>query len=137
MGAHDDLPLHFTARCELLSSKRERDEQFVSGNGQWCFGGEFVSPLGFRAQATCNQPAASNSGTIVSVVCLIPIGVVIALLTLYLLRGTKGALLMPVAEVVQVENPYGIAFACTAAAFFSDRILSWLSTLVDRLPVRR
>jgi len=93
--------------------------------------------LGFRAQATSDQPAPRISGNVVSVVCLIPLGLIVGLLTLYLLRGTKGALLTPLSEVVQIENPYGIAFACTMAAFFSDRILSWLSTLVDRLPIKK
>ena len=53
-----------------------------------------------------------------------------------LLRGIKGALLTPVADVVQVENPYGIAFACSVAALFSDQIIAWLSKLVGALPTR-
>jgi hypothetical protein len=58
-------------------------------------------------------------------------GSIVGLLIIFLMRGTKGALLTPVSDVVQVENPYGIAFACMAAAFFSDRLLAWLSQFVD------
>jgi hypothetical protein len=58
-------------------------------------------------------------------------GTIIGLLVIFLMRGTKGALLTPVSGLVQVENPYGIAFACMAAAFFSDRVLTWLSSFID------
>jgi hypothetical protein len=89
---------------------------------------------GFRANAAVQNPTAQNVGVVISVICLIPTGMAIGLLTIFLLRGTKGALLTPFADVVQVENPYGIAFACTIAAMFSDRIFSWLSRLIDVLP---
>jgi hypothetical protein len=89
---------------------------------------------GFRANTTLQISTAENRGLIVSVLCLIPTGIAIGLLTIFLLRGTKGTLLTPIAEVVQVENPYGIAFACSIAALFSDRIFLWLSNLLDVLP---
>ena len=88
----------------------------------------------FRDQAIGKKLEAS--GSIVYVVCLISSGIVVGLLMVYLLRGTKGALLTPVANVVQVENPYGIAFTCMAAAFFSDRIISWLSNSLILFPGR-
>jgi hypothetical protein len=65
------------------------------------------------------------------VLSLLASGVIFGLLIVYLLRGTKGALLTPVANVIQVENPYGIAFACVVAAFFSDRVVAWLYGLVN------
>ncbi len=71
-------------------------------------------------------------GVVVDVICLLPIGAIIGLMTLYLLHGTKGALLSPISDVVQVENPYGIAFACTISGLFSDRILIFLTALVER-----
>lgn len=83
----------------------------------------------FRDQATNNR--FSESGSVVYVISMISSGLIIGLLIIYLLRGTKGALLTPVADVVQVENPYGIAFACMAAAFFSDRLIAWLAQLVN------
>jgi|HubBroStandDraft_4_1064222.scaffolds.fasta_scaffold111632_2 hypothetical protein len=87
-----------------------------------------------RAGTTSEPSASQNAVDIITVICLIPTGMIIGLLTLFFLRGTKGALLTPLADVVQVENPYGIAFACTMAALFSDRIFAWLSKLIDVLP---
>lgn len=75
--------------------------------------------------------------TLLSLVCLIPIGAIMGLLALFLLRGTRGALQTPIADVIQVENPYGIAFGCTIAAFFADRILSGLSRLIDHFGLSR
>jgi len=89
---------------------------------------------GFRTVASDNRP--QEPSTLLSVVCLVPTGMIVGLLTIFLLRGTKGALLTPVADVVQVENPYGIAFACSVAAMFSDQIIAWLSKLVGALPAR-
>jgi len=82
------------------------------------------------------HPALAGKDCNLSVVCLVPTGMIVGLLTIFLLRGTKGALLTPVADVVQVENPYGIAFACSVAAMFSDQIIAWLSKLVGALPAR-
>jgi hypothetical protein len=48
------------------------------------------------------------------------------------MRGAKGALLSPVSNVIQVESPFGIAFACTFAAFFSDQILAALAAVAER-----
>jgi hypothetical protein len=93
--------------------------------------------VGFRARAISGNPTPQTKGELTSVICLIPTGMALALVTLYLLRGTKGAFLTPIADVVQVENPYGIAFACTMAAFFSDRILAWLSRMVDSISPRK
>jgi hypothetical protein len=69
--------------------------------------------------------------TLISLICLLPIGSAIGLLTVFILRGAKGAILTQVSNVVQVESPFGIAFACTLAAFFSDRILAALSRLLE------
>jgi hypothetical protein len=84
-----------------------------------------------RVDAISPIPAMWNLSTLISLICLIPTGVIVGLLTLFLLRGAKGAVLTPVSDVVQVESPFGVAFACTLAAFFSDRILATLSRLVD------
>ena len=85
--------------------------------------------LRFRDQAIGRKLEAG--GSVVYVLSLLASGVIFGLLIVYLLRGTKGALLTPVANVIQVENPYGIAFACVVAAFFSDRVVAWLYGLVN------
>ena len=54
--------------------------------------------------------------TLISLICLIPIGSIVGLLTLFLLRGANGTVLTQVSGVVQVESPFAIAFACTLAA---------------------
>ena len=86
--------------------------------------------LTFRDKERTASSLEKKDNPFVLFVCFIPIGMIIGLLTLYLLRGTRGALLTPVADVVQVENPYGIAFASTVAAFYSDRIIAFLSSIV-------
>jgi hypothetical protein len=90
-----------------------------------------------RVQAVSGDNLRSNGGTFLSVICLLPTGMIVGLLTLYLLRGTKGMTLFPLTDTVQVENPYGIAFACTVASLFSDRIFLWLSKLMNGLPVAK
>jgi hypothetical protein len=82
---------------------------------------------------TNSAARAGEPTSIATLLYLVPIGMILGLLVLFLLRGTKGALLTPIADVVQVENPYGVAFACTMAGLFSDRILAWLSKLIDAL----
>jgi hypothetical protein len=90
---------------------------------------------GFRLGAAARQgQLAADTSSILSVVCMFPTGMIFGLLTLYLLRGTRGTLLAPISDVVQVEDPYGVAFACTIAALFSDRIILWLTKLVNFLP---
>jgi len=83
------------------------------------------------------NPRARSLATLLSLVCLIPIGTIMGLLALFVLRGTRGALQTPIADVIQIENPYGIAFGCTVAAFFADRILSGLSRFVDHFSLSR
>ena len=87
--------------------------------------------ISIRTDAISTVPAMWNLGTLISLICLIPTGAIIGLLTLFLLKGAKGAILTPVSDVVQVESPFGVAFACTIAAFFSDRILAALSRLME------
>jgi hypothetical protein len=84
---------------------------------------------GFYLSATSNKSKLNGTAAIVSAAFHIPIGIIVGLLTLFLLRGTKGALLTPIAAVVQ-ENPYGIAFAGAVAGFFSERFISWLSSVL-------
>jgi hypothetical protein len=87
--------------------------------------------ISVRSDAILLQPKMWDLATLISLVCLIPTGVTVGLLTLFLLKGAKGAMLNPVSDVVQVESPFGVAFACTLAAFFSDRILAALSRLLE------
>jgi hypothetical protein len=84
-----------------------------------------------RKDASSPEPVLKTQSPLISIVFLIPMGAIIGLLTLFLLRGAKGAVLSPVADVVQVESPFGVAFACIFAAFFSDRILAGLGRLAD------
>jgi hypothetical protein len=44
---------------------------------------------------------------------------------------SKGTVLSQVSDVVQVESPFGIAFACILSALFSDRILASLGRLLE------
>jgi hypothetical protein len=92
--------------------------------------------IAFRVAKTSEPSNGQNEGSFLSVVYLLATGMIMGLLVFFILRGTKGALLTPVSDVVQVESPYGIAFACTLAGLFSDRIFQWLSKLVDILPSR-
>jgi hypothetical protein len=95
----------------------------------------FVLMRGFRLGAAARRgQLAADTSSILSIVCMFPTGMIFGLLTLYLLRGTRGTLLAPISDVVQVEDPYGVAFACTIAALFSDRIILWLTKLVSFLP---
>ena len=73
---------------------------------------------------------------LISAVCLIPTGAILGLLTLFLMRGAKGALLSPVSNVVQVESPFGVAFACIFAAFFSDQILAALLKTAEKFSAK-
>jgi hypothetical protein len=93
--------------------------------------------VAIRADALLPAPVMWNLSTLISLICLIPTGAIVGLLALFLLKGAKGAILTPVADVVQVESPFGVAFACTLAAFFSDRILATLSRLIDKLGLMR
>ncbi|MGM4886652.1 hypothetical protein AB7813_00800 [Tardiphaga sp. 20_F10_N6_6] len=87
--------------------------------------------ISMRTDALLPAPAMWQLSTLISLICLLPIGSAIGLLTVFILRGAKGAILTQVSNVVQVESPFGIAFACTLAAFFSDRILAALSRLLE------
>jgi hypothetical protein len=87
--------------------------------------------ISIRSDAITPTPAMWTLSTLISLACLIPMGVIVGLLTLFLLKGAKGVMLTPVVDVVQVESPFGVAFACTLAAFFSDRILAALSRLLE------
>ncbi len=50
------------------------------------------------------DPLQQSSLGLAAVISFLPIGVAVALAALFLLRGTKGALLAPVANVVQLET---------------------------------
>ena len=90
-----------------------------------------------RTDAVTDSPTMWRLSTLISLICLIPIGSIVGLLTLFLLRGANGTVLTQVSGVVQVESPFGIAFACTLAALFSDRVLSALSRLLDHIGVTK
>ena len=88
-----------------------------------------------RNDAASETPKMWTLGTLISLVCLLPIGSAIGLLVLFLLQGSSGAVLTQVSGVVQVESPFGVAFACTMAALFSDRIVQTLSRLLDNIKI--
>lgn len=90
-----------------------------------------------RTDLQAAEPLLVGSRGFASFICLIPIGAIMGLFALTLMRGTQGALLAPVTSLVQIDNPYGVAFACTVAAFFSDRILTVISKWVDQLGTRQ
>jgi hypothetical protein len=94
-------------------------------------GASLLILVAIRTDLLAAQPVLTGSRVFVSFICLIPIGVIMGLLALFLMRGTQGTLVAPVSSFVQIDNPYGVAFGCTIAAFFSDRILVGLSKLVD------
>ena len=94
-------------------------------------GASLLILVAIRTDLQAAQPVLTGPRVFVSFICLMPIGVIMGLLALFLMRGTQGALITPVSNFVQVDNPYGVAFGCTIAAFFSDRILVGLSKLVD------
>ena len=88
-----------------------------------------------RNDAVSEAPKMWTLATLISLVCVLPIGSAIGLLVLFLLQGANGAVLTQVAGVVQVESPFGGAFACTIAALFSDRIVQTLSRLLDNIKI--
>jgi hypothetical protein len=79
-------------------------------------------------------PSGKDTYSLLAITTFLPMGMMVGLATLFAVRGTKGALLAPVADVVQLENPYGIAFVTTLAAFASVRILTLAAGLVDSIP---
>ena len=89
--------------------------------------------LGLYLQVSASSTAPATS-SVLAVATFLPLGMMVGLATLFAIRGTKGALLAPVANVVQIENPYGIAFVATLAAFGSVRILTLASGFIDQLP---
>jgi hypothetical protein len=89
-----------------------------------------------RKDAFLPDPVLVGPKVLISAVCLIPTGAILGLMTLFLMRGAKGALLSPVSNVVQVESPFGVAFACIFAAFFSDQILAALLNVADKFGIK-
>ncbi|SFK09095.1 hypothetical protein [Bradyrhizobium sp. cf659] len=88
-----------------------------------------------RNDAVSEQPKMWTLSTLISLVCTLPIGGAIGLLVLFLLLGSTGTVLTQVSGVVQVESPFGVAFACTLAALFSDRLVQTLSRLLDNIKI--
>jgi hypothetical protein len=90
-----------------------------------------------RTAIASTVPGGQNVISLASALCLLLIGMIMGMLTLFLLRGTKGTPLGPITDIVQIESPYGIAFASTVAAMFSDRIIGWLSNVMDIIPSKQ
>jgi hypothetical protein len=89
--------------------------------------------LGIYLQVS-TRSADDASNSLMAVVTFLPLGMIVGLSTLFAIRGTKGALLAPIANVVQLENPYGLAFVTTLAAFGSVRVLTTVAGLIDSIP---
>jgi hypothetical protein len=90
--------------------------------------------LGIYRQFSPDVSSGDDAYSLLAITTFLPMGMMVGLATLFAIRGTKGALLAPVADVVQLENPYGIAFVTTLAAFASVRILTLAAGLVDSIP---
>ena len=88
-----------------------------------------------RNDAVSEVPKMWALSTPISLVCTLPIGGAIGLLVLFLLQGSTGTVLTQVSGVVQVESPFGVAFACTLAALFSDRLIQTLARLLDNIKI--
>src|ERR1700738_807195 len=84
-----------------------------------------------QVSARSSEDASNN---LMAVVTFLPLGMVVGLLTLFAIKGTKGALLAPVADIVQLADPYGLAFVATLAAFGSVRVLTMVAGLIDLRP---
>jgi hypothetical protein len=93
--------------------------------------------MAIRTDAFSQTPQLFGSKALISAVCLVPTGAILGLLALFIMRGARGVLLTPVSNVISVESPYGIAFACILAAFFADRIVDVLSSMVSLVTPRK
>jgi hypothetical protein len=87
--------------------------------------------ISIRNDAISPAPNMRTLSTLISLICLIPTGAIVGLLTLFILKGAKGATLDQISGIVQVETPFGIASVCILASFFSDRLLAALSRLLE------
>jgi hypothetical protein len=122
----------FDINCSHKNSSESNNLYLAMSSG--ALGACLFLLLGFVSQKIDGE--SEGAGPIVYVVCRTFGGIIVGLLVLYFLRGTKGAMLTPITEVVQVENSYGIAFSCLVAAFFSDAILSRSALLIYSAPVK-
>jgi hypothetical protein len=135
-------PLGF-AECFLPLNPNCFHRNSSEGNNLWlaiaggALGAVLILLREIRTGITPTTPDNQNAISLASTVCLLSIGMIMGLLTFFVLRGTKGTLLGPITDIVQIENPYGIAFACTIAAMFSDRIIGWLSKAMDIIPSKQ
>jgi hypothetical protein len=118
------------ASC-FVKNDSEHNNLFIAV-GSGVLGACFLLLLQARRRAV--QPHnAVRAGELVEAVCVLAAGLLAGLLVLYLIRGTKGVLSSPISGVVQIENPYGIAFASTVGGLFSERIVGFLTGLLDRV----
>jgi hypothetical protein len=90
--------------------------------------------LGIYRQLSPDIPSSNEGLSLLAIITFLPMGMMVGLATLFAIRGTKGVFLAPIADVVQLENPYGIAFVTTLAAFASIRVLTLAAGLVDSIP---
>jgi hypothetical protein len=58
------------------------------------------------------------------------LGILLGLLALFVIRGTSGSFLTSMSGLVQIDNPYGLAFICTAVSLAGRR---YVETIVLRL----
>jgi hypothetical protein len=90
--------------------------------------------LGIYRQLSPDISSGNEGFSVLAIITFLPMGMMVGLATLFAIRGTKGVFLAPIADVVQLENPYGIAFVTTLAAFASIRVLTLAAGLVDSIP---
>lgn len=121
----------FEAGCFHKNSSKTNNLFLALAGG--LIGASLYLLLGIYLQVSApSTDDASNN--LMAVATFLPLGMVVGLSTLFAIRGTKGALLAPIANVVQLENPYGLAFVATLAAFGSVRVLTTVAGLIDSIP---
>lgn len=123
-----------TAQCFHKNASETNNLYLALAGG--VIGGCLYLLLGMYMFVSTVQPSATDRDpfSLLAVATYLPMSMMVGLASLFAIRGTKGALLSPVANIVQLDNPYGIAFVTTVAAFASVRILTLATGLVDTIP---
>jgi hypothetical protein len=123
----------FPSSADCLHKNASETNNLYLSLASGLLGASLYLLLGIYLQVSAQAPS-SISYNLRAVTAFLPLGMMVGIATLTAIRGTKGALVAPVANVVQLDNPYGIAFITTLAAYASVRILTLASGLVDSIP---
>jgi hypothetical protein len=123
----------FPSSADCLHKNASETNNLYLSLASGLLGASLYLLLGIYLQVSAQAPS-NISYNLRAVTAFLPLGMMVGIATLTAIRGTKGALVAPVANVVQLDNPYGIAFITTLAAYASVRILTLASGLVDSIP---